>query len=333
MPLFVFHRWLPKRFVDHKEGRKHTFQSFSSTTTDKFPRSRTPTYEQDATSFVTAQEMPSTPSVTHEELSSTSPLASVNQPARPFLSTSPSLLSLRSESMCSNAATFSGSECFDDRDSFVESPTVKVSLFSRESVNSTSSDSAIAAGTNQRATLPGRKISLNASPGTPRSYTTATMRWDQNLSMSQQGERSGARRPSTADNPSYVDVFPPPPADYQHNPTKRPHTAPTTPQKENKKASPGTPQTRSKAFALVMRELLALHEASVRARHEAARNKAEKRAIAKQALQLYTFQRPETEAMTQAADCLVYTSTGKEVRFGDLYEGARTIVCFIRHYW
>ena len=30
---------------------------------------------------------------------------------------------------------------------------------------------------------------------------------------------------------------------------------------------------------------------------------------------------------------MVYTEQGDLVRFGDLWEGQRTIVCFIRHYW
>lgn len=319
------YRWLPKRFVDPKDGRKRTCQSYSTTNTETFPRSRTPTYEQDAISFVTAQELPRTPSMLHEEETFATPhISTVAQPPRAFLSTSPSLASSRSDSISSNAATID-SDLYNDRSSVFESPNVRAGLFIRESIQSSSSDSAVDA---YRATLPGRKISLSASPGG--SYTTATMRWDRNLSMSQKEGTMVTRRPSTADNPCYVNVVPPPPVNYQN---KRPHTAPVTSQKDESRTSHGMPQSRSKAFALVMRELLALHEASIRARHEAARIKAEKRAAAKQALQLYTYQRPETEAMEQAADCMVYTSTGKEVRFGDLYEGARTIVCFIRHYW
>lgn len=48
------YRRLPKHFIDHKEGRKQTSQSFSTEITEKYPRSRSPTYENDAKSFVTA---------------------------------------------------------------------------------------------------------------------------------------------------------------------------------------------------------------------------------------------------------------------------------------
>ena len=45
------------------------------------------------------------------------------------------------------------------------------------------------------------------------------------------------------------------------------------------------------------------------------------------------YEKPTTEQLQYASDAMVYTENGDLVRFGDLWEGQRTIVCFIRHYW
>lgn len=46
-----------------------------------------------------------------------------------------------------------------------------------------------------------------------------------------------------------------------------------------------------------------------------------------------TYAKPSARALESAADGMVYTETGDMVRFGELFEDQRTIVCFIRHYW
>lgn len=338
------YRWLPRRFGDHQEGRKHTPQSFSTTTTYRFPRSRSPTCELDDQSFVTAEEVPSTPSMYDESGVFRTPRGSNDtRLPRPFLNTSPSASSFDSESAYSNAATVTTSAASNENDSIFDTPSRRANLPSRGSLHSISSDPAGGIGINPRSTLPGRKISLSASPG---SYSAATMRWDRGIAANNRPIQPRVvqpivRRPYSAENPSFVNVFPPPPADYQSEGRRTPNHK-SQKQRRNLGGSPasgadgrGTPrgQHRAKVFSLVMRELLALHEASIKARHEAARAKAEKKAAVRQALKLYTYQKPTEEALKDAADCVVYAATGKEVRFGDLYQGTRTIVCFIRHYW
>lgn len=341
------YRWLSKRFIDHKEGRKQTNQSFSTSTTVRFPRSRSPTYETDTTSFVTAAEDPNTPSEPSESgIFETPRLSNVSRLPRPFISTSPSSLSLVSESGHSNAATVTASKVSNENESIFDTPAKRSSAFMRhrDSIYSIASDPATGNGVSPRSIIPGRKISLNANMPTRPSYTAATMRWDQ-INVDDRQWKNGVRKPYLKDNPSFVDEFPPPPAGYQGympqlTPPKqrrniRPSTAPELSTCKRMEPIPEAPQSdkRRKAFSLVMRELLAFHEASVKARQEAARVKAEKKAAAKRAMNLYTYQRPEQADIKLAAECVVYTSTGAEVRFGDLYEGSRTIVCFIRHYW
>lgn len=353
------YRWLPKRFGEHKDGRKQTGQSFSTTTTQRFPRSRSPTFDTESGSFVTATEGLASPSASNaaSEFRLHTPRLSDNaRLARPFLSTSPSIRSLGSESGLSNAATFTASDGSNERDdSIFDTPSRRASapMQQRKSTFSISSDPIRGTTMTPLSTLPGRKISLSATPPVRRPYTAATMRWDQ-VNVSERLWTNGVRRPYLKSNPSFIDEFPPPPADYQMNIGKlpqtpknkkrnfRPSTAPelgigyTPPPRDQPLPGPnpaGPTPSRRKAFSLVMRELLALHEASIQARHEAARIKAEKKAAAKQALNVYTYKKPEEDDLKLAADCIVYSATGKEVRFGDLYEGARTIVCFIRHYW
>ena len=45
------------------------------------------------------------------------------------------------------------------------------------------------------------------------------------------------------------------------------------------------------------------------------------------------YAKPTSGELQNAANALVYTEKGEEIRFGDLWEGQRTIICFIRHYW
>ena len=46
-----------------------------------------------------------------------------------------------------------------------------------------------------------------------------------------------------------------------------------------------------------------------------------------------SYIKPSEEALRTAADTWVYTEHGEQIRFGELWEGQKTIVCFIRHYW
>lgn len=89
----------------------------------------------------------------------------------------------------------------------------------------------------------------------------------------------------------------------------------------------------SKIFSIVLGELLEFHDARRIARNEALRTKAERKSEVRRMMASYASSMPEEVALEDAAECTVRSSSGEEIRFGDLYEGARTIVCFIRHYW
>lgn len=58
-----------------------------------------------------------------------------------------------------------------------------------------------------------------------------------------------------------------------------------------------------------------------------------KRRLKREKEEFSSFAKPTPEQMLDAADAMVYTEHGDLVRFGDLWQGQRTIVCFIRHFW
>jgi hypothetical protein len=350
----------------------------TTTTTRRYPRSRSPTYDsntastptdQDHLSFVTAADhsMPVSPSIgsntsgeASDDVFKTPTIAHAAQMGRPFVSTSPSDKSFDELSMCSAAATATTSESSSNDSIFDDQGNIRDLQQQRGSTYSTKSDPVGMFGGSAegdstiRYIIPGRKISLNIETSR---YAPATTRWDeQGVSTTINGTATKTvirpprppvvRRPHTADSVPFIHDFGSPPLDYQKPPPVPKSRGINMPSLIRREASSSTMSTRAtaggdtahstgrkRAFSLVMRELLHFHEARIKARHEAALIKAEKKAAAKRALTAYSYTRPDKDQMAVAADCTVYTSTGKEIRFGDLYEGARTIVCFIRHYW